>query len=131
MNLGKYFTADESYPFEEMPQWVYASTAIPGAMPYHNFHDMTLIDGGALVNLDVITAVERCREIADSDDEISVDIIFIQKLDDDDCSQKSTIGILLRTVKFFLFSLSDYSMNSICFWLLCSFCMMYLRNILM
>jgi predicted acylesterase/phospholipase RssA len=53
-----------------------ASAAIPGVFEYVNYNNMTLIDGGVLINLDIGGAINRCMEQASSHEEITIDIVM-------------------------------------------------------
>lgn len=53
-----------------------ASAAIPGVFESVNFHGMTLVDGGVVINLDIGGAIERCKEMVDDESEITVDVIM-------------------------------------------------------
>lgn len=55
---------------------VRASSAFPGFFSSVNFQNMTLIDGGVTINLDIGGAVERCKEIVSRDADITIDIIM-------------------------------------------------------
>lgn len=53
-----------------------ASAAIPGVFESVTYHNMTLVDGGVLINLDIAGAIERCMEIVDDEKDITIDIIM-------------------------------------------------------
>ena len=50
------------------------SASIPGVFPAVKFQNTTLVDWGVINYLDVSWAIKRCKEIADTDEEIIVDI---------------------------------------------------------
>ena len=53
------------------------SSSVPVVFLYRNYEDKILIDGGwSGEALDIEDAIFRCREIVDSDDQITIDIIF-------------------------------------------------------
>lgn len=53
-----------------------ASSAFPGFFESVEFQNMTLIDGGVLINLDIAGAIERCKETGAKDKDIIVDIVM-------------------------------------------------------
>ena len=62
------------------------SSAIPFAFPHVHRGNRTLIDGGSIWNLDIASAVRRCREVVDNDEDIIIDTIScsnheIEKID--------------------------------------------------
>lgn len=53
------------------------SSSVPIFFKYRNYQDRTFIDGGwSGEGLDVEDAIFRCREIVDSDEQITVDVLF-------------------------------------------------------
>jgi hypothetical protein len=52
---------------------------VPFIFPYVEFEDKVLIDGGSVWNLDIVSAVERCRELVDDDSKIFVDVIDVER----------------------------------------------------
>lgn len=51
------------------------SSAIPFAFPHVHRDGRTLVDGGSIWNLDISSAVRRCREIVSDDKDIIIDTI--------------------------------------------------------
>jgi predicted patatin/cPLA2 family phospholipase len=51
------------------------SSAIPFAFPHIHRDGRTLVDGGSIWNLDISSAVRRCREIVDDDKDIIIDTV--------------------------------------------------------
>merc|ERR1719265_1838184 len=54
---------------------VMASAAWPGVLPAINYDGDTYSDGGATMGVNVFDAVERCRELVDRDQNITIDIV--------------------------------------------------------
>lgn len=52
-----------------------ASSAIPGVFIPQSFDDNTFIDGGVLVNVDVLTAVKKCVELGFDPADVIVDVV--------------------------------------------------------
>lgn len=52
------------------------SSAIPGLFMYRQYDGYVFIDGGWAESIDIEDAVFRCREIADDDSDIIVDVIY-------------------------------------------------------
>lgn len=76
-----------------------ASSSIPGAFSPTQVGPYVLFDGGMVYSANLVSAVQRCREITTSDDQITVDIIITTsgKLElDPTTKEMSTIGNMLR-----------------------------------
>ncbi len=56
---------------------VVASAAVPAVFPYEVIGSYEFFDGGVDHMMDFDGAVERCREIVDSDDKIVIDTLMI------------------------------------------------------
>lgn len=54
-----------------------ASSSIPLVFPSVTIGDDVYVDGGGLWNVDIPSAVRRCKDIVDKDEDITIDIIFI------------------------------------------------------
>lgn len=48
----------------------------PFLFPYTTKDGLILIDGGVLQNLDIESAVKRCHEIVDKDEDIILDVVI-------------------------------------------------------
>jgi predicted acylesterase/phospholipase RssA len=73
---GNYVTFDEkSAPLEGIPVRVVSSASIPFVFPHRIIDNMTLMDGGTVWNLNLISAIDKCREIVDDDSQIVIDVI--------------------------------------------------------
>jgi len=75
-NTGTYITFDETLSAEDLRIVMRSSSAVPVLFPYVNYLNYTFMDGGVLNCLNVGSAVSKCREIADSDSEIYIDVLL-------------------------------------------------------
>lgn len=66
---------DEISAVARWASYVRASAAIPGLFQSVEVDGLVLSDGGARIGVDVFSAINKCRELADSDADIVVDII--------------------------------------------------------
>ena len=74
VNTGSYKLYDETY--EDPVKAVLSSAAIPFVFPNQKHPDGAVdMDGGTVYNLNLVSAVHRCREIVDDDSKITIDII--------------------------------------------------------
>ncbi len=99
LKSGKFVRFTEDLGFEDLGyKGSRASSAIPGIFPAVDFMDMTLVDGGVENFLDVGGAINRCKETADNDEEITIDIIMCNgnTLEVVDTSDYKTIDVVLR-----------------------------------
>ena len=74
--VGEYITADEKTPFDEILPYILGSSSIPLAFPYVEFKGRLMSDGGVINSLDPISAIKKCKEIVDDEQNIIVDIIL-------------------------------------------------------
>ena len=74
-NTGNYMTFNEIGIKELFASHVRSSASIPFVFPHVDIDNMVLMDGGTVFNLNLISAVERCREIVDNDSQITLDIV--------------------------------------------------------
>ena len=64
---------------DERSTAVIASASIPGLFPSTKLRDYNLIDGGSAWNLNIIGAIDKCKELGFTDDEnIVLDVIILQ-----------------------------------------------------
>lgn len=99
LKSGKFVRFTEELGFEDLAfKGAKGSSAIPGIFPAVDFMNMTLVDGGVENYLDVAGAVDRCMEIADTDEEITIDVIMCNgdTLDNVDTSDYNTIDVVMR-----------------------------------
>jgi len=78
--------------------YVRASSAIPGLFESVKVDGHVLSDGGAVMGVDIFSAVDRCRQLVESDSDIVVDIVTCdsQMLKQWDQSDDKTVPLLLR-----------------------------------
>jgi predicted acylesterase/phospholipase RssA len=63
---------------DERSTAVIASASIPGIFPPTKLRDYNLIDGGSVWNLNIIGAIEKCKELGVTNDEnIVLDVIIL------------------------------------------------------
>lgn len=57
---------------------VIASASIPGLFPPTKLRDYNMIDGGSAWNLNIVGAIEKCKELGVNDENIVLDVIILQ-----------------------------------------------------
>jgi predicted acylesterase/phospholipase RssA len=99
---------------KDLIESAFASSSIPAAFPHITRGDKELIDGGVIWNIDIASAIRRCKEVVDDDKDIIVDMVLcgdhkIEKRDDVD--RYSTLEHLKRgmEIKSFYNGMSDYN----------------------
>jgi predicted acylesterase/phospholipase RssA len=75
VGTGAYYLMDDSLPRSEHGRAFMASTLIPAVFPTDTWDGHTLMDGGAVWNTNLVSAIHKCREQVDTDDQITVDIV--------------------------------------------------------
>ncbi len=78
-NTGEIVTFDETNDKETFIKGLCASTAVPFVFPPVIHGDKVLMDGGVAWNLDVSSAIQKCRLLVDSDDKIILDVIDVDR----------------------------------------------------
>lgn len=110
-NNGTFVRFHEDLSRADLITAVKCSSAIPAIFPYVEFQGETYIDGGSVLNLDVDGAVERCREMTDSDADIIVDVILCTGAHLNDVVQEGdkTLQMLSRylSINSYLSALDD------------------------
>ena len=76
VNTGEYVTFDETHPFSDLPLLTVASASIPFIFPHRHYGDHILMDGGTVWNTNLVSAVEKCRDMGFEDKDIILDIIL-------------------------------------------------------
>ena len=61
---------------EQLSKAILASTSMPFVFPYMKTDDALLVDGGVLFNVDVESAIDECRAMGFSDENIVIDVIL-------------------------------------------------------
>jgi len=113
------YNATDTQP-ADIIESAFASSSIPGIFPHRSRGDKVLIDGGTVWNLDLASAIRRCREVVDDDKDIIVDMVLCgdHKLDrKDDLDRYSTLDHLMRSIEVHQFynGMSDYQSSMILF----------------
>ncbi|OMJ69914.1 hypothetical protein SteCoe_32242 [Stentor coeruleus] len=78
LDNGQYEIIKETAGHEAFFLGTMASCAIPGVYPTVQMNGHTYVDGGALLMMDVMSAINRCFEIADSQEEITIDMVAVR-----------------------------------------------------
>ena len=76
---GNIVTFDETVDKNTFIKGLWGSTAVPFVFLPVPFEDKLLIDGGVAWNLDVASAVNKCRLLVNSDEKIHLDIIDVDR----------------------------------------------------
>ena len=74
-NTGEVVSFDETDAPEDLLKGVCGSASIPFVFPTVPYKGKLLMDGGVVWNMDVASAVAKCRQLVDSDSKIVLDII--------------------------------------------------------
>lgn len=92
----------------------FASSSIPAVFPHITRGEYELVDGGVIWNIDIPSAVRRCREVVDNDEDIIVDMVLcgnhrIKEVDN--LHKYSTMQHLLRghEISSFYNGMNDYN----------------------
>ena len=104
----------------DLIETAFASSSIPAAFPHITRGERELVDGGVIWNLDIASAVRRCREIADDDSEITIDMVLCgdHKIEmKENIDRYNTLEHLMRGIelKSFYNGMSDYNSSTILF----------------
>jgi hypothetical protein len=70
---------DETNTISELITGLCASTAVPFVFPPVKYKGHILMDGGVAWNLDIASAIIKCRNLVDSDDKIFLDVIDVDQ----------------------------------------------------
>lgn len=62
-----------------MLKYLEASAIDPGFFPPVNMGNASLVDGSVIASVDIPGAVEKCREIVETDEDIILDVIMVQE----------------------------------------------------
>eukprot|EP00347_Sterkiella_histriomuscorum_P008922 403343227 len=79
VNSGKYITFDETMPFSDLPTAVLASSSIPFLFPPTKFQGHLLMDGGTVWNTNMVSAVDKCKELGFSEKDVLIDILLLNQ----------------------------------------------------
>lgn len=111
------YNATDTLP-DDFIQSAFASSSIPGVFPHVQRGDKTLIDGGVIWNLDVPSAIRRCKEIVDDEKDIIIDFILCgdhSLAEVAELERYDTIDHLVRgiEIKSFFNGMSDYNSSMV------------------
>jgi len=85
VNSGNYvrFTEENTTDVHKMAREALSSSSMPLIFPTQTWKEygITLMDGGSDYNVNLVDAVNRCRNIADKDEEITIDILSCDPLE--------------------------------------------------
>lgn len=76
INTGNYILFDEKTDAAELPFAAVSSASIPFIFPNRVYKDMVLADGSTAWNSNLVSAVDKCRDLVDNDSQIIIDIII-------------------------------------------------------
>ena len=75
------FIVNEGVGAVNIPEYIVASSAVPGIFPTSVINGSMFIDGGTNDNLNIKGGIERCREIVgDNDEDIIIDVLMTNAL---------------------------------------------------
>lgn len=76
---GIYLTLDmDNFDKNEWVDVIKASATLPGAFPPVHLRDMHLIDGGVIWNINLIGAIEACKDLGVKDEKnIIIDVFML------------------------------------------------------
>ena len=69
--------SDEMADNEEAALSLLASASLPGLFPPTHLRNYTLIDGGSVWNLNIIGAIQKCRDLGFGDPNIVLDVVIL------------------------------------------------------
>ena len=77
VETGEYETFNnDNITFEELAQAALSSGSIPTVFPPQHFHDMYLMDGGTVWNVNVQSAIEQCLEKVEDESDVYLDVMI-------------------------------------------------------
>ena len=76
-NSGTIVSFDETNDKESFTRGLVATASVPFIFPPLQIGDGIMIDGGVAWNLDLSSAINKCRTLVDSDEKIVLDIIDV------------------------------------------------------
>lgn len=76
VNSGEYVVFDDSMPFSDFPLLVVSSASIPFIFPHRHYGNHILMDGGTVWNTNLVSAVDKCKDMGFEDKDIILDIIL-------------------------------------------------------
>jgi hypothetical protein len=104
---GNYEVHNATVPLNDVLDLVVGSAAIPAFFPMSEINGQYYYDGGTILGVEFTKAIEQCRLIADSDEEIVVDAVYCfhnDPVDEKDVSKYSVYQMYTRSQE-----ISDYN----------------------
>lgn len=83
-NKGTFVRIDERKftSLDDFIESIMSSSAMPGLFPYKNAFGSTFIDGGSMINIDLVGGIQRCQEEGFADEDIIVDAVLCEGIKD-------------------------------------------------
>ncbi len=72
-------TVHESVGVARLLKFIAGATVTPGLVPPVLLDNMTLVDGSSIMTLDIPAAIDSCRQLVDTDEDIILDVIMAQQ----------------------------------------------------
>ena len=83
VDTGEYETFNnDNITFDEMPTAAMASGSIPVVFAPQHFHDMYLMDGGTVWDVNVQSAIEQCLQKVEDQSDIYLDVMICDYSED-------------------------------------------------
>jgi len=98
-STGAQKTWDETYDWETLIRAIDASSSFPGFFqPIHDLDNTTYYDGGTSFSINIFGAINKCKDLGYSYDQIVIDILMCTgaTFNDKDVSKYGTIPMTLR-----------------------------------
>ena len=90
---------EKDVAYDDYSEVTIASASLPGLFPSYHWNPWVFFDGGVVYGANIISAVQRCREVVDSDDKITLDIMLTHAgslTNSQDPKDHNTIANILR-----------------------------------
>jgi len=97
-NRGIFLNYNESLPIDDFREMVIASGSVPAIFPFIPKYENNYMDGGTIINIDISTAVNRCRDMGYKDENIILDMMFCTggKMIEVDASRYNSLHMMMR-----------------------------------
>lgn len=115
INSGFVTTVEETVGVERMHKYLQASAATPGFFPPVPDGNSTFADGSVLMSVDIVGAIDRCRESVENDEDIILDVIMVEEVKDltKDCTKMNGIQMLFRYLEINGYLASMHNLENI------------------
>ena len=77
VSSGKYILFDEKMPYHDLPTTIKASASIPFLFSPTEYAGHVLMDGGTVWNTNLVSAVDKCKELGFTDKDIIIDVLLL------------------------------------------------------